>query len=157
MVPIQKKQKYFPVVVVFSILALSFHMAALKLVYNSIGLLLGANGAVSEIQNAVKAQVANLKRYSEYCTFSFFLVTYFFVFFIGFKLISRKIKLKMYIASYLLFEAIQITGLTLFIQIFNKYELTEGFGRWRILHRHPLLWIMLIIPIIICLLRKNKR
>lgn len=157
MVLINKEHKYFSGVAVFSILALSLNMVALKLVYYSIGLLLEANGAAVERKKEITIQVDNLKRYSNYCTNLFYLVSCLFLIFIGIILITKKIKLKMYLCTYLLFELIQIIGLWLFIHIFNKYGLTEGFARWRILHRNGLFWIMLIIPIIICLLNRKQK
>lgn len=55
---------YFIGVFVFSALALFLHMVALKLVYNSIGLLLEANVASHKVQNEITIQVDNLKMYS---------------------------------------------------------------------------------------------
>lgn len=146
-----KNKLYYISVSAFSALALFLHMAALKLVYNSIGLLLKANGESHKVREEISVQVDNLKRYSNYCTNLFYLISYLFLIFIGFMLIARKIKLKMYLHGFLLFEIIQVAGLSLFIQIFNKYELTEGFGRLRVILRHELFWAMLIIPIIIYL------
>lgn len=155
---INKKTKmYFGSITALSILVLAFHMFALKFVYNSIVLKLEANGATVEKQKEIFMQVENLKKYSDYCTNTFLLASYFFLIFIGILLITRKINLKMYLSAYILFEVIQIIGLWLFIQIFNKYELTEGFGRWRILHRNALFWIILVIPIIIYLLNRKQR
>lgn len=79
----------------------------------------------------------------------FYLISYLFLIFIGIILIAGKIKLKIYLLGFLIFEIIQIVGHSLFVQIFNKYELTEGFARLRIILRHELFWAMLIIPIII--------
>lgn len=147
---IDKKTKmYFGVVTALSILVLSFHMFALKFIYNYIGLMLEANGVTAEKRKEIAIQAKNLKKYSQYFTNAFLLANFIFLIIIGIILLTRKINLKMYLSSYFLFEVIQITGIWLFIQIFNKYELTEGFGRWRILHYNALFWIMIIIPIII--------
>ncbi len=144
---INKKTKmYFCGVTALSILVLSFHMFALKFIYNYIGLMLEANGVTAEKRKEMIVQAENLKKYSQYCTNAFLLANYFFLIIIGIILLTRKINLK-----------IQVTGLRLFIQIFNKYELTEGFGRWRILHYNALFWIMLIIPIIIYLLNRKQK
>lgn len=147
----KNKRIYYIAVSAFSALALFLHMAALKLIYNSIGLLLEANEASHKVRDEIAIQVDNLKRYSNNCTNLFYLVSYLFLIFIGIMLITRKIKLKTYLLGFLLFEIIQVAGLSLFIQIFNKYGLTEGFGRLRVILRHELFWAMLIIPIIICL------
>ncbi|GLB31499.1 hypothetical protein LAD12857_34220 [Lacrimispora amygdalina] len=155
---INKKTKmYFGGVTALSILVLSFHMLTLKFIYNYIGLMLDANGLIGEKQKVIVVQAENLKKYSQYCTNAFLLANYFFLIIIGIILLTKKINLKMYLRSYFLFELIQVTGLRLFIQIFNKYELTEGFGRWRILHYNALFWIMLIIPIIIYLMNRKQK
>ncbi len=145
----KKERNYY--IVAFSIIAMAllFHMAALKLIYKSIGLLLSANGATSNVQKEIMKQYDILKEYANYCTILFFLTTYLFVLFIGFMLLLRKTNLKMYLLACFMYEFIHITGLSLFIFIFNKYQLTEGFGRYRILHRHKLLWLMIIIPIVV--------
>ncbi|MDK2966197.1 hypothetical protein [Lacrimispora sp.] len=154
---IDKKTKmYFGGVTALSILVLSFHMLALKFIYNYIGLMLEANGVTAEKQKEMIVQAENIKKYSQYCTNAFLLASYFFLIIIGIILLTRKINIKTYLRSYFLFEVIQIAGLRLFIHIFNKYELTEGFGRWRILHYNALFWIILIIPIIIYLLNRKR-
>lgn len=145
----KNNRKYFLCISAFSVLALFLHMSALKLIYKSIDLLLQANGASHQIQQNLAQQVDSLKRYSNYCTNSFFIISYLFLVFIGIMLITRKIKLKIYVSGYLIFEIVQAAGLPLFISIFNRYELTEGFGRLRLIHRHELFWAMLIIPVII--------
>ena len=155
---INKKTKiYFGGVTALSIIVLSFHMLALKFIYNYIGLMLEANGVTAEKRKDMAIQGENLKKYSQYFTNAFLLASFFFLILIGIILITRIINLKMYLSSYLLFEVIQIIGLSIFIQIFNKYELTEGFGRWRILHRNALFWILLVIPIIIYLLNSKQK
>ncbi|MDW2800901.1 hypothetical protein RZO55_25360 [Clostridium boliviensis] len=155
---INKKTKmYFGGVTALSILVLSFHMLALKFIYNYIGLMLSANGLTGEKQKEIVVQAENLKNYSQYCTNAFLLANFFFLIIIGIILLTRKINLKMYLCSYLLFEVIQIIGISIFIQIFNRYELTEGFGRWRILHRNVLFWIIFIIPIIIYLSNRKQK
>jgi hypothetical protein len=147
----KKERNYYIVAFSITAMALFFHMAALKLIYKSIELLLLANGATSNVQKEISKQVDILKEYANYCTILFFLTTYLFVLFIGFMLLLRKINLKMYLFACFMYEFIHITGLSLFIFIFNKYQLTEGFGRYRILHRHKLLWLMIIIPIFVYL------
>lgn len=155
---INKKTKmYFGGVTALSILVLSFHMLALKFIYNYIGLMLEANEVTVEKQKEMAVQAENLKKYSQHCTNAFLLANFFFLILIGIILLTRIINLKIYLSSYLLFEVIQIIGISIFIQIFNKYELTEGFGRWRILHHNVLFWIILIIPIIIDLLNRKQR
>ncbi len=155
---INKKTKmYFSVITALSILVLSFHMLALKFIYNYIGLMLDANGLPGEKQKEIVVKAENLKKYSQYFTNAFLLANFFFLILIGIILLTRIINLKMYLSSYLLFEVIQIIGISIFIQIFNKYELTEGFGRWRILHRNALFWILLVIPIIIYLLNRKQK
>jgi hypothetical protein len=155
---INKKTKmYFSGVTVLSIIVLSFHMLSLKFIYNYIGLMLEANGVTVDKRKEMAVQAENLKKYSQYFTNAFLLASFFFLIFIGIILLTRIINLKMYLCSYLLFEVIQIIGISIFIQIFNKYELTEGFGRWRILHRNALFWIILIIPIIIYLLNRKQK
>ena len=154
---INKKTKmYFGGVTALSMLVLSFHMLALKFIYNYIGLMLDANGLPGEKQKEIVVKAENLKKYSQYFTNAFLLANFFFLILIGIILLTRIINLKMYLSSYLLFEVIQIIGISIFIQMFNKYELTEGFGRWRILHRNVLFWIILIIPIIIYLLNRKQ-
>lgn len=152
----RKTKMYFSGVTALSLFVLSFHMLALKFIYNYIGLMLEANGVTFEKRKEMVVQAENLKKYSQYCTNVFLLANFFFLIFLGIILLTRKINLKMYLSSYFLFEVIQIIGLSLFIQIFNKYELTEGFGRWRILHHNVLFWLVLIIPIGIYLLDKLK-
>ena len=153
----KKTKKYFGGITALSILVLSFHMLALKFIYNYIGLMLESNGVTVEKRKEMAIHAENLKKYSQYFTNAFLLANFFFLLLIGIILLSRKINLKMYLSSYFLFEVIQITGLWLFIQIFNKYELTEGFGRWSILHHNVLFWIILLTPIIICLLNRNQK
>lgn len=147
----KKERNYY--IIAFSIIAMAlfFHMAALKIVYKYIDLLLSANDATSNIKKEVIKQYDILKEYANYCTLLFFLTTYLFVLFIGIMLLLRKINLKMYLFTCFMYEFIHITGLSLFIFIFNKYQLTEGFGRYNILHRHKLLWLMIIIPIVVYL------
>lgn len=147
----KKERNYYIVAFSITAMALFFHMAALKLIYKSIELLLLANGATSNAQKEISKQVDILKEYANYCTILFFLTTYLFVLFIGFMLLLRKINLKIYLFTCFMYEFIHITGLSLFIYIFNKYQLTEGFGRYRILHRHKLLWLMIMIPIVVYL------
>ncbi|MFR3728098.1 hypothetical protein [Lacrimispora sp.] len=155
---INKKTKmYFGSVTAISILVLSFHMLALKFIYNYIGLMLDGNGLAGEKKKEIVVKAENFKNYSQYFTNAFLLANFFFLILIGIILLTRIINLKMYLSSYLLFEVIQIIGISIFIQIFNKYELTEGFGRWRILHRNALFWIILIIPIIIYLLNRKQK
>lgn len=155
---INKKTKmYFGIVLALSILVLSFHMFALKFIYNYIGLMLDANGLTGQKQKQIVVQAENLKKYSQYFTNAFLLANFFFLIIIGIILLTRKINLKMYLSSYFLFEVFQVIGIWIFIQIFNKYQLTECFGRWRILHRNVLFWIILIIPIIIYLLNRKQK
>ena len=148
----KKERNYYIVAFSISALALIFHMAALKLIYKSIELLLFANGETRNVKNEIIKQVDILKDHANNCTNLFFLTSYLFVLFIGFMLLLRKINLKMYLVSCLIYEIIHVTGLSLFIHIFNKYQLTEGFGRYRLLHRHKLLWLMIAIPIVVYLL-----
>lgn len=144
---------YFNFVWIFSVLTLSLHMAALKLVYNSIDILLKANQTTSqEVKREMALQVDNLKRYSDYCTNSFFLFCYLFIIFAGITLVLRKIKLKIFLRGCLIFGEVQVIGLALFIQIYNKYGLTEGFGRLRMVLRHKLFWTIAIVSIIVYLL-----
>ena len=121
---------YFGSIIALSILVLSFHMFALKFIYNYIGLMLDANGLRGEKQKEIVVQAENFKKYSQYFTNAFLLANFCFLILIGIILLSRKINLKMYLSSYFLFEVIQIIGISIFIKIFNKYELTEGMGRW---------------------------
>lgn len=153
----KKTKMYFGGVTVLSIFVLFFHMLALKFIYNYIGLMLDANGLPGEKQKEIVVKAENLKKYSQYCTNAFLLANFFFLTLIGIILLTRIINLKMYLSSYLLFEVIQIIGISIFIQIFNKYELTEGFGRWRILHRNALFWILLVIPIIINFFNRKQK
>lgn len=147
----KKERNYYIVAFSITAMALFFHMAALKLDYKFIGLLLSGNGATSNVKKEILKQYDILKEYANYCTILFFLTTYLFVLFIGIMLLLRKINLKMYLFACFMYEFIHITGLSLFIFIFNKYQLTEGFGKYRMLHRHKLLWLMIIIPIVIYL------
>lgn len=132
-------------------------MAALKLIYKSIELLLFANGETRNVKNEIIKQVDILKDQANNCTNLFFLTSYLFVLFIGFMLLLRKINLKMYLVSCLIYEIIHVTGLSLFIHFFNKYQLTEGFGRYRLLHSHILLWLMISLPIVVYLLYGLKK
>lgn len=144
---------YLVCVSIFSAITLFLHMVTLKLVYKSIEILLEANEITSlEMKKEMALQVDNLKRYSNYCTNCFFILCYLFLIFTGIILMLRKIKIKIYLLGDLIFGAVQVIGLYLFIQIFNKYELTEGFSRLRIIVHHKLFWIMVIIPIIFYLL-----
>lgn len=155
---INKKTKlYFSGVTAISILVLSFHMLALKFIYNYIGLMLDANGLTGEKKKEIVVQAENFKKYSQYYTNAFLLANYFLLIIFGIILVTRKINIKMYLSTYFIFEVIQIVGISIFIQIFNKYGLTEGFGRWRIIHYNSLFWFMLIIPIIIYLLNIKRK
>ncbi len=148
---LKKERNFYIVACSFSALSLFFHMAALKLIYRSIDILLLANDLTREIKKNSLKQFDILKENANNCTLLFFLTSYLFVLFIGFMLLLRKINLKMYLFAGLIYEFIHVTGLSLFIHIFNKYELTEGFGRYRLLHRHKLLWLMIVIPIVVYL------
>ncbi|WP_159442037.1 hypothetical protein [Clostridium sp. Marseille-P2415] len=144
---------YFTFVWIFSVLTLFLHMAALKLVYNSIDILLRANQTTSqEVKKEMALQVDNLKRYSDYYTNVFFLFCYLFIICAGIVLVLRKVNLKVFLRGYLIFGEVQVIGLALFIQIFNKYGLTEGFGRLRTVLRHKLFWTIAILLIIVYLL-----
>lgn len=149
---LKKSQRYFFGIAVSSALVLFFHAMAIKLTYDSIGLLLEANEQTLEGKKQIALQAADLKQYSNYFTNSFFLASYLFLIFIGFILLAKKIDLKMYLYGYLLFEAIEFVGISLFIEAFNRYGLTESIGRWRLLHLHKLFWALLIIPIAVYLL-----
>lgn len=141
----------------FSGLALFFHMAALKLIYHSISLLLKANEASPELRREIAVTVESLKNNSNACTNLFYLVSYLFAIFLGAMLIADKINIKKYLIDLLIFGSIQFLGIALFIQLFNQYELTEGYARLRIILRHKLFWFVLIIPIMIHLAQKSGK
>jgi hypothetical protein len=144
---------YLSCISAFSVIALILHMFALKFVYNTIEVLLKANEVTSlEIKETMAIQVDNLKRYSNYCTNGFYLICYMFLIIAGITLILRKIKLKIFLLGDLIFGVVQVIGITLFIHLFNVYELTEGFGRLRIIFRHKFFWLIAILPIIVYLL-----
>ncbi|MEY8356851.1 hypothetical protein AALB39_26395 [Lachnospiraceae bacterium 54-53] len=144
---------YLACVSVFSVLALSLHMAAIKLIYRSIGILLKANEVTSmEIKKEMALQVEDLKRYSEYFTNSFYLFCCLFLIFAGISLIWRRVGFMLYLSGDFIFAAVQFIGISLFIRIFNTYELTEVYARLRILFRQKLLWILFIIPMAVYLL-----
>ncbi len=149
---------YLVSISVFSILALFLYMTTLKLVYSAVEILLKANEvAPGEVKELMALQVDNLKRYSNYCTNAFYLICYLYLIFTGITLMLRKIKI--FLLGDFIFGAIQIIGISLFIQVFNKYELTGGFDRLRTILHHKLFWTMAIIPIIIYLMYGllNKR
>lgn len=82
----------------------------------------------------------------------FFISCYIFFIFTGVVLLLRKIKLKDLLIGDLIFYNIQVVGIGVFIQLFNVYGLTEGYGRLRTIFRHELLWLIIIVPIMIRLL-----
>lgn len=139
--------------IAFSSIILMLHMAALGFVYRSLDILLKANDITSnEVKKLMLSQADNMKRYSGYFTNSFFISCYLFFIFTGVVLLLRKIKLKDLLIFYLIFYNIQVVGIGVFIQLFNVYGLTEGYGRLRTIFRHGLLWLIIIVPIMIRLL-----
>lgn len=139
--------------IAFSLIILMLHMAALGFVYRSLDVLLNSNDITSkEAKKLMLLQADNLKRYSGYFTNGFFISCYLFFIFTGVVLLLRKIKLKDLLIGDIIFCIIQVIGIGLFIQLFNVYGLTEGYGRLRTIFRHELLWFVIIVPIVIRLL-----
>lgn len=139
--------------IAFSSIVLMLHMAALGFVYRSLDILLKAKDITSdEVKKLMLSQADNMKRYSGYFTNSFFISCYIFFVFTGVVLLLRKIKLKDLLIGDIIFYIIQVIGIGVFIQLFNVYGLTEGYGRLRTIFRHELLWLIIIVPIIIRLL-----
>lgn len=139
--------------IAFSLIILMLHMAALGLVYRSLDILLKANDITpGEVKKMMALQADNLKKYSGYFTNGFFISCYLFFIFTGVVLLLRKIKLKDLLIGDIIFCIIQVIGIGLFIQSFNVYGLTEGYGRLRTIFRHELLWFIIIVPIVIRLL-----
>ena len=137
----------------FSLIILMLHMAALGLVYRYLDIMLKVNDITpKEVRKLMVLQADNLKRYSGYFTNAFFISCYLFFIFTGVVLLLRKIKLKDLLIGDIIFCIIQVIGIGLFIQLFNVYGLTEGYGRLRTIFRHELLWFIIIVPIVIRLL-----
>lgn len=150
MLSLKISHRVFALIVVYSVITLCFHIAALKLIYHMVEL-----GEYSKelAQGFEKEDVGRQMHayigHSEKSTHIFLMLCYAFIPLIGLLLIFRRINYITFIVELIIFGGIQVIGVYLFALFFNKYSMSGTFGRLNIyIHQRITLWSFIVPSVI---------